>query len=393
MFTIADKEARQRDKRIRGRLWQILTRCAPSHYSQQISQVMADEGIVPQQALLFPLTCPMEKQLLSLPHHLSAECRVPRDNRLCAWFQTCEGLGADARAALRVGERNACQLGRLVRLRAHDSLAWWHARGADGCIVETGTLGGESTTLATLAFLLGQHEVVERLMPVSPLTHSDHLWRALWSRQNGSDVSRLMQALWSAGHPPDDALWALSKAPVNLKNIQPLLAAAGELVRGGIDPSFTPAGQAPALVMAIRHSQSSATVPLVQFFLDGWCDPLERVNAARDHPLAKLNGMTPLEVALHRWTSSSAASHARPVLMDCFEAMARRCGRGPLNALFPPETLDRLVREQSELVKGVPGPGNGQRSPARDLARLQALLLELNTDEACAVARPRGPRL
>lgn len=369
----------------------ILQDGRPEDYQEQLRQQIESGRVLPGHALTFPLSRSLEKRLTSLPHHNPEAPDTTRDERLVAWFEACKELGADPLMAVRaLGEHASGGFVRLMKMKAVQALLWWRGQGVEEQFEGPVALDKASTTFPTLALLYGYPEMVDTLLPGSRLTHVDRLWHAVWHKRTLGHIEGLIERLWAVQEPPRDALAGLAQAPVNLKNIDGVLAIADKLIAAGCDPSAHREGQTSALAQALEAMCSPASAQLVQFLIERGADPLGR---AVVHPTGKTSQETSaLELALHRWQNCPKTSHLVDTMFDCFATMARATPAERVRELFPAHKQVCIVEAVRKKYAEQPAPWRTQpqRSTGSAVAMVEALWLDLG---APAPAEPSGRRV
>jgi hypothetical protein len=369
-------------------LSKILWHAHPSDYAKYLQSGIGRQLFVADHALTFLLSRIMEKALVNMPHKAEQAVEFTRDERLMFWFKACVECGAKPLPAVRVmGEHAAAGFGRLIQMKAYETLSWWKEQGVEGQFPGPHSLGGEPTNFATLAFVYGCPEAIDVLLPGTQLTHLDKLWQVMWTNRCADQSNKLIKYLWAQGAPPIDALNGLAMSRLNKKNISQVLATAQSMIDAGCLP-VAPKGKLSSLAMAITNMTSPAVEQLVEFLLANGADPMEKTvmpwsDENQPHQEAK-----PVELVLERVMKLAPNSHLTAAAWRCFTRIATACDRQALFELYPPERQAQLIEE---LRRKQPANSPHGSVPDQGLAILQQLWLDISVVpfSGKAQARPR----
>lgn len=368
-------------------LWSLLKYCPPQDYRQKLVEIMERLDCEPDRALVFPLSKAMENNICNMAHEIPEAPGYKRDARLMTWFQTCVDLGANPKIAIEGLKEPSSGLSRLIHMKAFECLHWWRAQGVEETLKGPTLLGGEPTTLATLAFLQGSIVGVEQLLPTSYLTHHDKLWHQVFSRLCVKHADGLLAILRPLSPPPADCFLALAKSPVNLSNVAKIIEGARFLNDHGITTNAPEPGRPAPLAALVRNMNSPASLQVLEYLLELGADPLAPARAGKDDASI-------VEVALQQWLQCTPRSHLRKPRMQCFIRLAEACPANILFEFFTPERQAQIeddIRATEAKDKAFPVVNRTSGwSAGPEIAMLQAWWITLYSKPAASArSRPR----
>lgn len=367
------------------RLWAAMEVASVDQYPQVIAQGIHDGGFSANDALWFPLSHCMEHRMGNMAHVNAASPGVSRDLRLKAWFQAAVDLGGEPLMVISGASEHACGgFSRLVKMKCHETLKWWQEQGAEMKFQGPAAFKGEPTNFATLACLMGQLGSVNALLTGTKLTHVDQLWLNAWSKKSVAMCEAITGLLEIHGPVPSGCIAEFAAAPVNLNNIDQVLASGKRLLRLGSPIDEVDRKGLTPLARAVRMLNSPASVSLISFLLEQGADPL-----------APAGKHTVLEDALDLWIQCSTRSHLRSVRHDVFCILANACAPQILSEMFPvgrQEDIEEKIRSTRQA--GSPySLTTSDWDPGAEIARMQSFWMNLalsTTENNAPVGRSRA---
>lgn len=284
-------------------------------------------------ALVF-FESPCAQFIGSLTHKNPAAPGLSRDERMLAWFQSCEQAGAEFSQTLAWYYDNRHDffeaLGPLIKSGSSKTLAWWRSRGLDRVPLP---LAGHGVSLPTLALYHGQVDMAQQLLcqggeeAVIDCPHI--LWKRVRHRDNLRHCDKMAQMLLKSSSPPPDFLLDFPFYAINQKNA----GAAAKMFRCLLQSPhcLLSKDQATlALSRLVDKLRSPAAIELVQVLLDHGADPIG------DPPSG------PLAHALDGLARISFTDILQQVRRDCVILLLEKTTPSQSRQVLTSELLDEL---------------------------------------------------